>query len=120
MTQLQHELKIRAPRGHIIQALTDRAALSRWHDATVTGNEHEWRLEYPNAITFRWQVTAADAEHVVWRCVDGPPQAIGKEAVFSYGDWPQAAGNYRKCNTLWAVLLHRLRQEAEQSAAAKR
>ncbi len=133
MAQIQHELKIRAPRGRIIQALTDRAALSRWHDAAVTGKEREWHFEYPNAVTFRWRVTAADADRVVWSCVEGPPQAIGKEAVFtlsdvdggrtlvefSYGDWPEAAGNYRKCNTSWAVLLHRLRQEAEESTVAK-
>jgi len=57
MTQIQHELKIRAPRSRVFEALTDRAALERWQGAKVKETEREWRFEYPDATVFRWKVT---------------------------------------------------------------
>lgn len=133
MAEIQHELKIRAPRADVFSALTDAVALERWHRAKVSGGEREWRIAYPDGTVFRWKVVESGPGRVAWRCVEGPGQAAGKEATFTFSDadddhtlveflhagWPEAHGNYRKCNTLWALLLHRLRQEAE-AAAAKR
>jgi uncharacterized protein YndB with AHSA1/START domain len=131
MAEIQHELKIRAPGERIIRALSDRDALARWHSAAVTGSgKEEWHLQYPDKTVFRWKVVASSPERVAWQCVEGPGQAAGKEAAFTFSDadgggtllefvhsgWPQANGHYRKCNTLWALLLDRLRQEAEAPA----
>jgi hypothetical protein len=46
MAEIRHELKIRAPRSRIVQALTDSATLERWQGAKVSGNQREWRLQY--------------------------------------------------------------------------
>jgi len=127
MAEIHHELKMRASRDRIFQTLTDGVALERWHGAKVTGNKREWRLEYPDGTVFRWQVIQSDPGRVTWRCIEGPGQAVGKEASFTLTDagnsqtlvefahasWPGTSGNYRKCNTRWAILLHQLRQEAE-------
>jgi len=133
MTQIQHELKIRAPRSRIFEALTDRAALERWQGAKVKETEHEWRFEYPDATVFRWKVTESNPARVTWQCVEGPAQAPGKEASFSLSEmgdkrtlvefahtgWQGTGGNHRKCNTRWAILLHRLQQEVEAPAVSK-
>jgi uncharacterized protein YndB with AHSA1/START domain len=131
MAEIQHELKIHAPRATIVEAFTNRAALERWHRAQVSGNEREWRLEYPDGTAFRWRVVASSPGRIAWQCVEGPGQAVGKEASFTFSDadndrtlvefvhagWPGTHGNYRKCNTRWAILLHRLQREAEAPAA---
>jgi uncharacterized protein YndB with AHSA1/START domain len=127
MAEIQHELKIRAPRTKLFSAVTDRMALEHWHRAKVSEGEREWRIEYPNGMVFRWNVLESSPRRVAWRCVEGPGQAVGKEASFTFTDasngctlvefahtgWPETNGNYRKCNTLWAILLHQLQQEAE-------
>ena len=132
MADIQHELKVRAPRGRVLEALTEPAAIARWHGASVTGGDSEWRLEYPGGPVFRWEVVAATPDRVAWRCVEGPGDARGTEVSFRLADradgrtlvevahtgWPGTGGNFRKCNTLWAVLLHKLRQTAEASAKA--
>jgi uncharacterized protein YndB with AHSA1/START domain len=127
MAEIQHEFKLRASCDRILHALSDSTALARWQGAKVTGDQREWRLEYSDGTVFRWQVVEASPARVVWRCVEGPGQAVGKEASFTLTDagnnrtllefahtgWPGPSGNYRKCNTRWAILLHQLQQEAE-------
>jgi uncharacterized protein YndB with AHSA1/START domain len=127
MAEIQHELKIRAPRAKVFSTLTDRMALERWHRAKVSGGEREWCIEYPDGTVFRWNVVESRLGRVAWRCIEGPGQAVGKDASFTFTDagnsrtlvefahagWPGTNGNYRKCNTRWAILLHQLQQEAE-------
>jgi uncharacterized protein YndB with AHSA1/START domain len=59
MAEIQHELKIRAPRAKVLSTLSDRIALERWHGAKVSAGEREWRIEYPEGAVFRWQVVDA-------------------------------------------------------------
>jgi uncharacterized protein YndB with AHSA1/START domain len=127
MAEIQHELKIRAPRPKVFSTLTDRMALERWHRAKVSAGEREWRIAYPDGTVFRWNVVESSPGRVAWRCVEGPGQAVGKEASFAvteagndrtlvefaHAGWPGTDGNYRKCNTRWAILLHQLQREAE-------
>jgi hypothetical protein len=35
----------------------------------------------------------------------------------THAGWPGTHGNYRKCNTLWGVLLHHLKRYAETGTA---
>jgi uncharacterized protein YndB with AHSA1/START domain len=128
---IQHELKIHAPRARILAALTEQAPLGRWQGAKVTEGEHEWRLEYPDATRFRWKVIESSPTRVAWQCLEGPGQAIGKKASFTLSEngdtatllefahtgWPGTDGNFRRCNTRWAILLHQLQQEAEAPVA---
>ena len=128
---IQHELKIHAPRARILAALTERAPLGRWQGAKVTAGEREWRFDYPDATRFRWKVIESSPKRVAWQCLEGPGQAIGKEASFTLSEngdaatllefahtgWPGTDGNFRRCNTRWAILLHQLQQEAEAHPA---
>jgi uncharacterized protein YndB with AHSA1/START domain len=127
MAEIQHELKIAVPRAKVFSALTSRTALEHWHRAKVGEGEREWRIEYPDGTLFRWSVVESSPERVAWRCTEGPGQAVGKEAsfalvdagggrtlvVFAHAGWLDASGNYRKCNTRWAILLHHLRASLE-------
>src|SRR5215472_14786803 len=86
MAEIQHELKIHAPRSRIFQALTDRAVLERWQGDKVKEAEHEWRFEYPDATMFRWKVIESGPARIAWQCVEGPGQATGKEASFTLSE----------------------------------
>ncbi|MFT3928521.1 MAG: hypothetical protein QM778_38685 [Myxococcales bacterium] len=130
MPEIQHELKVSAPRAKVITALTDRGALERWHGAIVSGGPQEWRLAYPQGPVFRWRVLEASAERVCWRCVEGPGDSVGTQVSFvlstadqdrtliefEHAGWLANAAKFRKCNTLWALLLLRLQREAESAS----
>jgi len=48
MGDIQHELKVRASRPKVIEALTTLAALERWNRARVSGGPQEWTVAYPD------------------------------------------------------------------------
>ena len=117
MPEIRHQLKVAAARPQILEALTNLAALERWHGARVSGGPQEWVLAYPDGPTFRWKVVAATNDHVTWHCEEGPGNAKGSEVSFTLSDADKArtlvrlvhrdrAGsdpNYDKCNTLWGA-----------------
>ncbi len=132
MPQIQHELKIRATPDSIRRALVSADAVRAWHGGNVTASHQELRLSSAEAPTFRWRVVD-DAAHdrVTWRCVEGPRDSVGTEARFSispadkgchllefaHAGWPDEGGHFRKCNTMWGVLLFQLRQYIENGAS---
>lgn len=78
-----------------------------------------WAFDFADgAPSFEWAIekTAAPDEFV-WRCVKGPGNSVGTEASFKisaadkgrtlvefvHRGWPHAGGNFRKCNTQWAI-----------------
>jgi len=133
MAEIHHEIKARAAPDRIRKALSNPAEVEAWHGGRVTSAEGVWRFEFDGAPTFRWKVEPLESgADIIWRCLEGPGDSVGTEAVFKFrpaGDgrtlvefvhrgWPHAGGNFRKCNTQWAVLLHHLRQFAETGKAA--
>ena len=134
MAEIQHELKVHAARPEVLEALTTKASLERWHGAHVIGGPQEWILAYPSGPIFRWKVVEATPERVTWLCEEGPGNTKGSEVSFVLSDTDKARTlielvhrgrtgrdpNYRKCNTLWGVLLGRLQQEAEGLKVRKR
>jgi hypothetical protein len=127
MAEIHHEIKLHATEDRIRQALTSVADLKAWHGGRVTAAGDAVRFEFADAApTFRWAIMKS-GKGVVWRCLEGPGDSVGTEASFSIlaGDkgrsliefahrgWPHTDGNFRKCNTQWAILLHHLRQYLE-------
>jgi uncharacterized protein YndB with AHSA1/START domain len=130
MADIQHELKINAPRARVFESLTTPAALERWNRATVTGGEGDWTVAYPGGPNFRWKVVAATKDKIVWRCEEGPGNSKGSETIFTLDDKDNShtivrlthherSGddpNHKKCNTLWGILLGRLEEEAKRES----
>jgi len=129
MAEIRHEIKVRAAPDRIREALTSAAGLEAWHGGRVTVAHGAWRFEFADAApTFRWAVEPAKlGNEVVWRCLEGPGDSIGTEASFkissadkgrvliefTHRGWPHTGGNFHKCNTQWAILLHHLRKYLE-------
>lgn len=136
MTEINHEIKIKAAPEKVFSALTTADGLKGWYSAQVEGDGtpgHTWRFRFTERPTFLWEVTESTAPtRVVWRCVEGPGDATGTDVTiqlsqsepgrtlvdFAHKGWPGTHGNYRKCNTHWGVLLHHLKQYVETGVAS--
>jgi hypothetical protein len=129
MVDIAHEIKVHASPQRIRQALGMQSELEAWHGGRVTSTNGEWQFDFADgAPTFRWAVRSGTSpDEVIWRCVQGPGDSVGTEVTFrilpadkgrtliefTHAGWPHTGGNYRKCNTLWGILLHHLRQVLE-------
>jgi hypothetical protein len=127
---LRHAVKIQGDHAKIRDALTTRQGLQAWTTAEVSSgakDSNHWSLKYKDGPTFVWEITERDSDSVVWKCVEGPGDSVGTVADFhlvkqadgrvhvdfEHAGWPHEEGNFTKCNSLWGVMLHRLRAHVE-------
>jgi len=131
MAEISHEIKIKAPQSLVFDALTTVHGLTGWHTSQLSGDANLGGvIAFHSSATpaFEWKVTKVDKlKGVEWECVKGPGNSVGTTARFdlsetsdgrilvelSHSGWPHTRGNFRKCNTLWGILLHHLRKYAE-------
>jgi hypothetical protein len=128
MPTIDHEIKVHAAPDRILQAVSAAEDLEAWHGGRVAVSGGMLRIDFGDgAPRFSWALDASAPGVVVWRCVEGPGDSVGTEAVFkvsptnggrtlvefAHRGWPHTGGNFRKCNTTWAILLHHLRRFLE-------
>ena len=91
-----------------------------------------WRFIFDGRPEFAWRIDEAGPSRIAWTCTAGPGDSAGTEAVFTiatasdgkthlllgHTGWADTDGNFRKCNTIWGVLLHHLKQAVETGAPA--
>ncbi len=135
MADINHEIKIEASPEKIFNALSTVSGLKGWHTTHVEGQpklNEVLSFSTPGKPTFRWKVIKSDPNKVVaWECVEGPGDSVGTQAIYtispaadkrtlvelSHNSWPNQQGNFRKCNTLWGILLHHLKNYVETGKA---
>ena len=135
MTEIAHEIKIKAAPDKVFAALSTANGLKGWYSAHVEGDGrpgHTWRFGFTERPTFKWEVTESTSpKRVVWTCFEGPNDAVGTKVTvelsqhesgrtlveFEHAGWPGTHGNYRKCNTYWGLLLHHLKKHVETGVA---
>jgi uncharacterized protein YndB with AHSA1/START domain len=131
MAEISNEINIKAAPDRVYRALTEINGLKSWHTGQVEGTaDIGGVLQFASRgqPKFGWEVLASEpTKRVAWKCVQGPGDSVGTTVGFdispasdsrtllvcTHGGWPGTNGNYRKCNTLWGVLLHHLRQYVE-------
>ena len=131
MADINHQIKIKGPQQRVYQALATPSELSKWHTAKIEGNGGVGgvlRIQPQEGPAFEWKVTKdVPLQTIVWHCVKGPGNSAGTNVQFqlsstvdgrtfvelAHSDWPDTGGNFRKCNTLWAILLDHLRKYTE-------
>jgi hypothetical protein len=127
MADIHHEIKIDAAPQAVDLALTNALEIAKWHTSRTesTNSSDEGFTTYPkDGPSFEWKVLKPDAHTIEWQCVGGPGHSAGTLArfqlsplgdgrtlvEFSHSGWPDSNGNFRKCNTLWAILLFHLKK----------
>ena len=134
MVDIHHEIKVHASPERIRDALGTAKGLESWHGGKIGSADGAWRFEFAGgAPTFRWAVERTGSpDKFLWRCIEGPGDSVGTRASFiisaadkertliefAHRGWPHTGGNFRKCNTQWAILLHHLRDFVETGKAA--
>jgi uncharacterized protein YndB with AHSA1/START domain len=131
MADINHEIKIQASPEKTFKALSTLIGLKAWHTAHIDGkSELNGVLSFNGTgkPTFLWKIIQFESNKIVaWECVEGPGDSVGTQAVYtlsqtaddrtlvelSHNSWPDQQGNFRKCNTLWGILLHHLKNYVE-------
>ena len=129
MADINHEIKIHAVPQDIQHALTSPSELAKWHTADVAGDHESFITRSHDGPLFAWKISRPADDTVRWECVQGPGDSPGTTAQFklspvgdgrtlmefSHSGWPDTNGTFRKCNTLWAILLFHLQQYLHSS-----
>jgi len=124
MAEINHEIKIHAALQTIHRALTKPSELAKWHTAGAAGDNESFTTRPHDGPLFTWKISKPGDDIVQWECVEGPGDSPGTTAQFklspledgrtlmefSHSGWADRNGSFRKCNTLWAILLFHLQQ----------
>lgn len=131
MKKIEHEIKIHSDASSVYQALTTLKGLESWHSAHVEGNlslNGQFTITHQEYPSFSWKIIALEPNHSVeWECIKGPGDAPGTHVWFNlvpkedgrvlvectHQGWANTNGKFRKCNTLWGMLLSHLKQFVE-------
>ncbi|CDR35167.1 SRPBCC family protein [Criblamydia sequanensis] len=131
MAEINHEIKVDAPIKKVFKAMSTIDGLRSWHTAEVEGSSEQngtLIFKADDKPAFNWKVSQLEPEKkIIWECTKGPGDSVGTKAIFkvsqskdgrtliefSHTEWPGDGGNFRKCNTLWAILLHHLKNYVE-------
>jgi uncharacterized protein YndB with AHSA1/START domain len=136
MAEISHEIRISGTPEAVYDALTTIDGVRSWQTPNAEGTGAvgtEWVFTFTGRPQFVWEITESAAPSTVqWRCVEGPGDSPGTTATFGiealddgrtlltlhHAGWAGTHGNFRKCNTIWAVLLHHLQQYVHTSTPA--
>lgn len=130
MADINHEIKIQTSLEKAFKALSNLNDLKKWHTAHIEEKgrgEREFNFMATGKPAFLWKMIRIEPNHqVTWECLEGPGDSVGTQAIYklskkddqilvelSHTSWPDQEGNFRKCNTLWGILLHHLKKYLE-------
>ncbi len=134
MAKSSHKIRLHAAPDHVYQALTTQAGLQSWFTPHIEGQVsegHKVKMSFSGKEPFRWRMSAfKPATHVHWECLEGPGSAKGTSVTYTLNGqggqtvlecdrdgWPEGHEAFATCNTLWGILMGRLKDYAETSKA---
>jgi uncharacterized protein YndB with AHSA1/START domain len=133
--EISHEIKVNGSPEQVFAALTTTEGIQSWQTPHAIGTGEvgtKWEFKFSGRPEFAWEVVKSEPTRIEWRCTDGPGDSAGTTATFdispiddgrthlvlTHSGWPGTHGNYRKCNTIWGVLLHHLAQAVQTGKPA--
>jgi len=136
MAKVSHEIRVKAPRDRVFQALSTAEGLKGWYTAHVEGDILEGKeaiFRFTDKEPFRWRFAKLSPNRPIhWECVEGPGAAAGTSVMFrlketpdkrtlvefDHEGWPEAHEALTTCNTLWGILMGHLKNYAETTKVA--
>ena len=135
MPEIDHEIKIQGTPEQVFAALSTHEGVASWQTPHAEGTGavgSQWRFKFTDRAEFDWEVLESEPPNrIVWQCTKGPGDSVGTTTMFlispsddrtllelKHSGWPGTHGNFRKCNTTWAVLLHHIQQYVQTGSPA--
>lgn len=136
MAEISHEIKISGTPEQVYDAIATAEGIRSWQTPNAEGTGvvgTEWVFEFTGRPQFVWEIVESEAPAKVrWRCVEGPGDSPGTAATYEitalddgrtlltlhHSGWSGTNGNFRKCNTIWGVLLHHIQQYVQTGTPA--
>ena len=135
MAKSSHRIRVHAEPGRVYQALTTTDGLKGWFTSGIGGEVREGgevTMDFDGKEPFRWRVTELKPDtRVHWDCLGGPGSPIGTTVTYlltgesqgptviecDHDGWPEGHDAFATCNTLWGILMGRLKDYAESGEA---
>lgn len=137
MAEIAHTIRIKAAAKDVFAAVSTDEGVKSWFTPDVEGSIESGQsatFRFADGNAFEWQFDEIEPDHQIrWKCQSGPGAAAGSSVTFdltkaSGGDtrvdlehagWPDDHEAFATCNTLWGILMGRLKNYAEQSGKTK-
>ncbi|BBZ27531.1 hypothetical protein MMAD_18260 [Mycolicibacterium madagascariense] len=135
MSTISHAIRIRAPRDEVFEAIATTKGLQGWYAPRVTGElavHEEIVAEAADGEVFRWKLLSQNpGTSAEWECVSGPGSSAGTRVMHRLSEtddgrtavevdhdgWSEEDDAIPTCNTLWGILIGRLRDYVESGSA---
>lgn len=135
MAKSSHRIRIHAAPDKVYQALTTKDGLKGWFTTKVGGDVREGQdvtMDFDGKEPFRWRMTQFKPEtRVHWDCLEGSGSAKGTAVTYvltgegqgqtviecDHDGWPEGHEALATCNTLWGILMGRLKEFSESGKA---
>ena len=131
MATSTHRIRIHAKPEAVYQAIATEEGMKGWYTTSLEGSFSEDGVStyhFPKDEVFEWKSTKLVPGQTVEReCVSGPGVAKGTQVIWTlesqgadetivhleHTGWPDEHDALATCNTLWGILLGRLREYTE-------
>ena len=131
MAKSSHRVRVHAAPDKVYQALTTKSGLQGWFTSGVEGDVREGQpitMHFSGKEPFRWHLARFEpTARVHWECLAGPGSAKGTAVTYvlkgegqgqtviecDHDGWPEGHDALATCNTLWGMLMHRLKAFSE-------
>ena len=134
MAKASHRIRIKAKADHVYKALATAEGLKHWFTPDIEGEVAEGKtaeFRHEGRDSFKWKFAQMTPNSLSrWDCIEGPGAAAGTKVEFRLKDdgqttvvecdhdsWPDGHGAFDTCNTLWGILMGRLKDYSETGAS---
>ena len=131
MAKSSHRIRVHAKPDKVYKALTTADGLKGWFTSQIDGEVREGqdiKMFFSGKEPFQWHLARFQPDtRVHWECLDGPGSAKGTAVTYvlsgegqgqtviecDHDGWPDGHEALATCNTLWGLLMGRLKQFSE-------
>ncbi len=131
MAKSSHRIRVQAAPDKVYQALTTKPGLQGWFTSDVEGDVREGQditMSFSGKQPFEWRLAQfKPTSRVYWECLAGPGSAKGTTVTYllngqgegqtviecDHDGWPEGHEALATCNTLWGMLMSRLKEFSE-------
>ncbi len=131
MAKSSHRVRVHAAPSKVYEALATKDGLKGWFTSKIDGEVKQGQritMSFDGKEPFHWRVTQLKPDvQVSWACLKGPGAAKDTTVTYllkgegqdqtviecDHDGWPEGHEALATCNTLWGMLMHRLKDFSE-------